>query len=81
VSPIPSLQCNANNNNKFYFSQNENSQMRFIIIVIQKKNQKWNSHNAEDHGEKQLGDTIVIEKNKSRMEFTHAYVQWWPRSW
>jgi hypothetical protein len=46
-----------------------------------KKNQIWNSHNAEDHGEKQLGDTIVIDKNKSRMEFIHTYVQWWPRSW
>jgi len=34
---IPSLQCNANNNNKFYFSQNEISQMRFIIIIIRKK--------------------------------------------
>jgi len=45
------------------------------------KNQKWNSHNAEDHGEKQLRDTIVIDKNRSRMEFIHTYVQWWPRSW
>lgn len=45
------------------------------------KNLKWNSHNAEDHGEKQLWDTIVIDKSRSRMEFIHTYVQWWPRSW
>jgi hypothetical protein len=90
VSPIPSLQCNANNNNKFYFSQNENSQMGFIIFIIINFNI---GENSNEHGIQTMMNSNcktsmvnVLKRNpqtsslKQIKATLNSYVQWWTSS-